>query len=63
VAYPIVLLGEEARDLHRYLRNLDEAMIRTLARDGLASGRVESKTGVGLGERKIVSIGIAYPTR
>jgi lipoyl(octanoyl) transferase len=34
VAYPIVLLGEGERDLHRFLRNLEEAVIRTCARSG-----------------------------
>src|SRR5215813_3764658 len=38
VAYPIVLLHEGERDLHRYLRNLEEAVIRTLARFDLAAG-------------------------
>jgi lipoate-protein ligase B len=59
VAYPIVRLREGERDLHRFLRNLEEAMIRTLARFGLAGGRADGKTGVWLGPRKIASIGIA----
>ena len=65
VAYPIVLLGDGERDLHRYLRNLEEAMIRTLARYGIAAGREEGKTGVWTstggvgGARKLASIGIA----
>src|SRR5262245_1204608 len=32
VAYPIVLLRDDERDLHRFLRGLEEAVIRTLAR-------------------------------
>jgi lipoyl(octanoyl) transferase len=63
VAYPIVALAEGERDLHRFLRNLEEAMIRTLADYRLAAGRVEGKTGVWIGDgpssRKIGSIGIA----
>lgn len=59
VAYPIVRLREGERDLHRFLRNLEEAMIRTLARFELAGGRADGKTGVWLGEKKIASIGIA----
>jgi len=59
VAYPIVLLGEGERDLHRFLRNLEEAMIRTLAEHRLAGERVAGKTGVWIGPRKIASIGIA----
>ncbi len=61
VAYPIVALGEGERDLHRFLRNLEEGMIRTLARFGIAGGCEPGKTGVWLagGARKIASIGIA----
>ncbi|HEY4239382.1 MAG TPA: lipoyl(octanoyl) transferase LipB [Kofleriaceae bacterium] len=63
VAYPIVLLGDGERDLHRYLRNLEEAVIATCARFGLAADREPGKTGVWLGpldaRRKICSMGIA----
>jgi lipoate-protein ligase B len=65
VAYPIVLLREGSeRDLHRFLRNLEEAVIRTLARFDLAAGREPGKTGVWLdsqlgSRKKICSIGIA----
>lgn len=59
VAYPIFLLRERERDLHRFLRNLEEAMIRTVAEHGLEAGRNPGKTGVWLGERKLASIGIA----
>ncbi len=59
VAYPVVLLREHERDLHRFLRNLEEAIILTLTRYGLAGGREEGKTGVWLDGRKIASIGIA----
>jgi lipoate-protein ligase B len=60
VAYPIVMLEETERDLHRFLRNLEEGMIRTLARWGIAGDREPGKTGVWIeGHRKIASIGIA----
>jgi len=64
VAYPIVLLREGAeRDLHRYLRNLEEAVIRTCARFGLVTDREPGKTGVWtttpLGRKKLCSMGIA----
>lgn len=59
VAYPIVLLQDGERDLHRFLRSLEEAMIRTLARHGIDAGREPGKTGVWVAERKIASIGIA----
>jgi lipoyl(octanoyl) transferase len=59
VAYPILLLGEGERDLHRYLRNLEEAAIRTCARFGIAAGREPGKTGAWSGGKKLCSIGIA----
>jgi lipoyl(octanoyl) transferase len=61
VAYPIVRLEEGERDLHRFLRNLEEAMIRTLAAFGIDAGRVQGQTGVWTsdGQRKLASIGIA----
>ncbi len=63
VGYPIVKLRDGERDLHRFLRNLEQAMIDTLADFGLESGRVDGKTGVWTGpsgaERKLASIGIA----
>jgi lipoic acid synthetase len=61
VAYPILSLDREGRDLHRYLRRLEEVIIRTLAPLGVAAGRVEKKTGVWVGApptRKIASIGV-----
>jgi len=65
VAYPIVLLGEGERDLHRYLRNLEEAVIATCQRFGIATaGREAGKTGVWCDDargdrRKLCSMGIA----
>ncbi|MBI2963670.1 MAG: lipoyl synthase [Deltaproteobacteria bacterium] len=58
VAYPILSLDREGRDLHRYLRRLEEVVIRTLAGFGLAAQRIEKKTGVWIGRRKIASIGV-----
>lgn len=59
VAYPIVLLGDGERDLHRFLRNLEEAIIRTAADLGVTAGREAGKTGVWIDGRKLASIGIA----
>jgi lipoyl(octanoyl) transferase len=65
VAYPVLALREEAgeRDLHKFLRHLEEAVIRTLGRWDLDAGREAGKTGVWLdaraGRRKICSMGIA----
>jgi lipoate-protein ligase B len=59
VGYPVVLLRPGERDLHRYLRNLEEAIIRALGELGLQAGRRESWTGVWTGGAKLASIGVA----
>ena len=61
VGYPIFLLREDERDLHVYLRNLEEAIIRACARFSLAGERKEGWTGVWTagGARKLASIGVA----
>jgi lipoate-protein ligase B len=59
VAYPIVLLADGERDLHKFLRDLEQAMIRTVADHGIEAGREPGKTGVWVGPRKLASIGIA----
>ncbi len=63
VAYPIVLLGEGERDLHRFLRNLEQAVIATCERFGLPADREPGKTGVWCGpperRKKLCSMGIA----
>jgi lipoate-protein ligase B len=61
VGYPIFLLREGERDLHVYLRNLEEAIIRACARFGLAGERKSGWTGVWTagGARKLASIGVA----
>jgi len=59
VAYPIYRLGEARRDLHRYLRELEEVVIRTLAEVDVAAERRAGLTGVWAGGRKLCSIGVA----
>ncbi len=59
VGYPILLLREDERDLHQYLRRLEEVIIRTLADLGLAAARRPGSTGVWCGEHKLASIGVA----
>ena len=58
VGYPIVSL-EAHRDLHAYLRFLEQVVIDTVALHGLAAARREGKTGIWLGQRKIAAIGVA----
>jgi lipoate-protein ligase B len=61
VGYPIFLLREPERDLHLYLRNLEESLIRVVGRFGIPGERKDGWTGVwtGGGVRKLASIGVA----
>jgi lipoate-protein ligase B len=59
VGYPIALLEEDRRDLHRWLRDLEEVVIRTLGAFGVEGRRVDGLTGVWIGERKVCSLGVA----
>lgn len=63
VGYPIFDLEQFQTDINWYLRNIEEAIIRTLAEYGLVAGRIPGLTGVWLGmetehARKICAIGI-----
>ena len=64
VCYPILDLNRHGRDVKRYVRDLEEAIVRTLAAFGLAGTRIDGLTGVwmppsdGHGPRKIASIGV-----
>ncbi len=57
VAYPIVSL-ERRRDLHAYLRFLEDVLIATAARHGVTATRREGLTGIWVGERKLAAIGV-----
>ena len=59
VAYPILKLPEDRRDLHRYLRDLEEVVIRVLAEFEVEGARRAGLTGVWIGDRKVCSIGVA----
>jgi lipoyl(octanoyl) transferase len=64
VCYPILDLRNHGKDVKRYVRDLEEALIRTLAEFDLGAQRYEGLTGVwippagGQGPRKIASIGV-----
>lgn len=58
VAYPIVSLDAHGRDLHAYLRALEQAVIEALAELGIEAGRLPPHTGVWVGRLKIAAIGI-----
>ncbi len=64
VCYPILDLTKHGKDVKRYVRDLEEALVQTLATFGLEGVRIEGLTGVwmppanGRGPRKIASIGV-----
>jgi lipoate-protein ligase B len=58
VGYPILKLDGKARDVTRYLRNLEQAMIDALREFNLDADRRAGLTGIWIGARKIASIGV-----
>lgn len=58
VGYPILALEEERRDLHRYLRDLEEVLILALAEVGIRGEREPGLTGVWVGGAKIAALGV-----
>jgi lipoyl(octanoyl) transferase len=60
VCYPILDLNRHGRDLKKYVRDLEQSIIVTLARFGIVGERIEGLTGVWLTAppRKIASIGV-----
>jgi len=58
VGYPILNLRYYQQDLHWYLRQLEEVLIRVLAVYGLKGDRISGMTGVWLEGRKVAAIGI-----
>src|SRR5579883_3136499 len=58
VGYPILKLEGAARDVHLYLRSLEETIIQSLRQYGIQAGRRAKLTGVWVGGRKIASIGV-----
>ena len=58
VGYPIIDLRPDRQDVHRYVRDLEEVMIRTCADYGLEAGRMAGLTGTWIGAEKIGAIGV-----
>jgi lipoyl(octanoyl) transferase len=58
VGYPIIDLKPDRCDVHRYVRDLEDVLIRTASDYGVAAGRVEGLTGVWVGREKLAAIGV-----
>lgn len=58
VGYPIVNLSPDRRDVARYLRDIEEVLIRTLAHFGIRATQDAGLTGVWVGDEKIAAIGV-----
>jgi lipoyl(octanoyl) transferase len=58
VGYPIVNLGQRRRDLHRYLRFLEELLMAVAAEFQVESWRIHGRTGIWTEEGKLASIGV-----
>ena len=59
VGYPIIDLRKRKRDVHLYLRNLEEVIIKALSHYSIEGKRIPKMTGVWVGRKKIASIGVA----
>jgi lipoyl(octanoyl) transferase len=58
VGYPIIELPKERRDVHRYVRDLEEVLIQSVAEFGIAAERIPGLTGIWVGQEKLAAIGV-----
>ena len=58
VGYPIIDLKPDRCDVHRYVRDIEEVLIRSIAEFGITGERIPGLTGVWVGTEKIAAIGI-----
>jgi len=58
IGYPIVNLSPDREDVHRYMRDLEEVLIRTLADFQIEAFRIEGLTGVYTARGKVAAIGV-----
>ncbi len=58
VGYPIISLSPDREDVHRYVRDLEEVLIRTMADFGIDAFKIDGLTGVHTTEGKIAAIGV-----
>jgi lipoyl(octanoyl) transferase len=58
VGYPIINLSPDREDVHKYVRDLEEVIIRALGELGIEAFRIEGLTGVHTAEGKVAAIGV-----
>jgi lipoyl(octanoyl) transferase len=58
VGYPIISLAPEAQDVRRYVRNLEEVLIRAARDFGVEAGRISGLTGAWVNDEKLAAIGV-----
>jgi lipoyl(octanoyl) transferase len=58
VGYPILDLKPDRCDVHQYVRDLEEVLIKVAADFGVSAGRVAGLTGVWVGQEKLAAIGV-----
>jgi lipoyl(octanoyl) transferase len=58
VGYPIINLSPDREDVHRYVRDLEEVLIRTVSDFGISAFRIEGLTGVHTPRGKVAAIGV-----
>jgi lipoyl(octanoyl) transferase len=58
VGYPVIDLKPDRQDVHRYVRDLEEVLIRTSADYGIQAERIPGLTGVWVGDGKLAAIGV-----
>ena len=58
VGYPILDLNPDRRDVHKYVRDLEDVMIRVCADYGVAAGRIKGLSGAWIGDAKVGAIGV-----
>jgi len=58
VGYPIINLSPEREDVHRYVRDLEDVLMRTMTDFGIQSLRIKGLTGVHTSQGKVAAIGV-----